>query len=187
MSDDIKKMNDERIRAETSQMFDALIGDGSTVINRFPERLFVDVFLPVFSGRSPLGNESDILSQWVTVAGSPMAEVSIIDNAGNELYRVPPLHDTDSLNVVGRELGNTMNFIYDGYTMRRSFIPTVAETYLSEAIDDKSKTIIQASSRSAEYQARWRDIFNRYGIHPIIDTDNNTPDMNRDDDDLEYD
>lgn len=63
--------------------------------NQLPEKLFVDNFLPVFSGKVKMEDNNQAIVAWIAIAGSPVASVDIIDSSGKVLFTVPPIAKSD--------------------------------------------------------------------------------------------
>jgi hypothetical protein len=131
--------------------------------NPLPEPIFVNYFLPYFSGKLPIDKKSRIIAEWCAVAGSPIAEVSIINQSGGVLYKVPALFRTDIINPVRPLYDTGLHGIFDNHTLHKRNLPMVANRNLNHALMVKSK-IMLAGSEQAPDDLRWLEIFKRYGV-----------------------
>lgn len=126
--------------------------------NKLPEYLFTSYFLPGFMGKNP--NQKWLL-EWVSIAGSPSAEVSIIDQAGMELFRVPAVLPTQNL-----ILNNSNATLADIFAHSKILANTLAgnNQFLFSELDKKSQEL--SASLNHDTQSRWGAIFARYNIVP---------------------
>ena len=101
-------------------------------INKLPEYIFVDFFLPYFSGKLNLKDSEEPITKWISIAGSPTKEVDIIDNSTGEiLFRVPSLINTSKLNVTKNDKKISASEILAMAARKAdSGIPGNVETYL---------------------------------------------------------
>ncbi len=132
--------------------------------NTIPENVFVTHFLPFFSGNRNSQTDNDVVAKWIAVAGTPMAEVNVMDDSGEVIYTVPPLLDTSIIDVVKRSAANSLSNIYTNKEVHSRNIPAAGETYLMEALDEKTRDVLKPSEHASEYEKRWANIFSRYGI-----------------------
>lgn len=125
--------------------------------NTVAESLFSSYFLPGFLGQNP---NKQWVAQWVGIAGSPTAEVSVIDIAGKELFRVPPI--LLSKDVLFSSSRNRLSGIISHSTLLQNTVYG-KENYLFSALGNKMGEISEPSSMP-EAVARWRHILGLYGI-----------------------
>ena len=114
-----------------------------------------------------------------------MSPVDIIDNTGEVIFTVPPLFDTNMLEILKRERGESLRDIYDNYTLHGNNIRSTAENYLNTALSSKLEKIKATTEPSESKTIAWSTIFDRYGVN----TTNNSQDKDKDDDtqeDLDY-
>jgi hypothetical protein len=129
-----------------------------------PEEIFKQSFLPYFSGQKPITADDTVMADWIGISGSPVAEVNIIDSAGNVLYTVPPILDTSIIETAKRALGHSFADIYAKYTMHSNNMPVIGERVFADEIQKKLPTMMKESSQQQTNQDRWRDILVRYSI-----------------------
>ena len=70
--------------------------------NKVPESIFVNYFLPRFINLNNINgvDPRNHIVEWISIAGSPMAEVSVVsDSTGEELFVVPAYLSTNHLSV----------------------------------------------------------------------------------------
>ena len=138
------------------RVFDALVQGAP--IARLPEPHFRDYFLHGFLGNPP--NEQ-WMAQWISVAGTPAAEVQIFDPlTGEDLYRVPPAVASAALATQGQTRAR-MRDIFEHTANLSQNSPTQAQHFMMQALGDKSRTV--GGEQVQSYQQRWQEIFARYG------------------------
>lgn len=57
-------------------------------VPRIPEAVFLTHLLPALS--SPAGSRVD-LTEWLSIAGTPLRAIDVVDQTGTVIFRVPPL------------------------------------------------------------------------------------------------
>lgn len=126
---------------------------------KLPEPLFVKEFLPFFSGK-PVKDKNSIMRDWMIIAGSPTAEVEILDINRNVVYRVPSLFDT---NVVSMADGMSLRRILLTANEKSKGLPMVADNYLLSTIGGDSGVVVNKEAAfNVETRTRWTEIFQRY-------------------------
>jgi hypothetical protein len=176
-SEVIANIQKEQVENSINDVFDALVVNSDK--GRLPEEIFKSYFLPYFSGEIPLTNTS-VIPDWISVAGSMVSEVDILDNTGNTLFTVPSLFNTNIINRINDDSHN-LNEIYTSFEAQKSNIPAVANNFLMNELDNKAKSIVTPTIDSNS-ETKWNDILKRYGkISSSTSTSSETHD-----DDLEY-
>lgn len=158
----------ENARDQVNNIFNSLIVEKTNSV--LPENIFRDYFLPFFAGIRPFERNSPVISEWISIAGTPMSEVDIIDGAGRVLYTVPSLFDTDFLSIARRDPGDSIADIYQQYDLRSNNLPQVANNYLNKALNTKLSKIKLTSNRANENLNRWNTILTRYGLNAVNST-----------------
>lgn len=153
--------------------------------NKLPESVFVQLFLPYFSG-TPFPDNRNVIAEWIGIAGTPMSEVDIINDQGAVLYSVPSLFNTDMLQVANKKAGLAIGDIVDNYKLRDQHVRGSGERYLSHAIEEKLHTMLPEQPNKNPFTARWADIHQRYGIQTNEAASTPVTKTNVPDDDLEY-
>lgn len=156
------------LEEENKQLFDLLITNAD--VNKLPETLFVENFLPFFCGEREIGDNKDFLPYWISIAGSPTAEVQIIDGAGYELYRVPPIADTTIIEPAKRKGNVNFGEIVALTKLHSNVTPAKGENYLNKQLADKFFKLTSQSTIFSENEKRWISIFERYGKLKVDDT-----------------
>lgn len=157
----------EDIKKSTDEIYAALVEDSQRELAQLPEAIFVSYFLPFFSGQQVIDKSQDVIAQWISVAGSPMAEVSIIDPAGKVLFIVPALFDSSIINSVDHAVGDSLSDIFSQYKIRARNVPAQGELYLKQAMDSKVPEMTRQSQQYNANTERWQTIFQRYQIVPV--------------------
>lgn len=178
---------DEQVRKQTlldmtntiESIYDDLVVTKKN--NILPEQIFVKEFLPLFYGAV---EDKDVrfqqIQSWISIAGSPSSEVSIVDVDNNVLFDVPPVINSSSIDIVSRgdkDIGKIFeSFSADNFPIRGN------RNLLSE-LDNKQEDIISQTDKSKkEAYERMNQIFVRYGL----DTKVSKQTSNEDTSDFEY-
>ena len=170
---------------ETNDLFDILVAKKEN--SRLPETIFQGYFLPYFSGREPITKDSKIMAEWISIAGTPMNEVDIIDEDDAVLFTVPSLFDTNILNVVNNAGHRTFAGIFSEYQLHNNNLPQLGDSFLGKALSGKLDQIQTDSDLQDKNLTAWKTIFHRYNITDPSDQ-KTTPSTGVADDDLiEYD
>lgn len=168
-----------------NHIFNSLVNESADMHGKLPEPLFVKHFLPVFAGEVSSKENQQALGNWISIAGTPMNEVDIIDNTGKVLFSVPPLFNTAVIDITNRANGRSLADIFKEYVIRNANIPSIAERKLADAIEDKLNQSVDSGRRNLGNEERWMSIFERYGKVTIDNSSNIKPqDL---DSDIEYD
>jgi hypothetical protein len=170
------------LAVQGTTIFNALVRDTKNAV--IPEQIFVNYFLPYLAGLVPITNDVTVISDWISVAGTAMSEVDVIDQHGKVLFTVPKLLDTNIINIVNRERGNAFQEIYAQFNLHSNNIPIVGDRYLNGALDKKIDSMSQESNAFSNNSVRWNEILTRYGL--ILNTTVSIKESSQDDDDVEY-
>ena len=140
--------------------------------NKLPEYLFKSNFLPLFAG---LETHPDVtIGMWVSVAGTPFAEVDIIDDQGQILFSVPPIFER---HVVDSTVERPMPLSVVTDTVEKMLIqnPFRAEAFLHHQLNQiVTPDEVLERWRNA-YASRMDEIFARYGVIPAWATEVPSP------------
>ena len=138
-------------------VFDGLLNN--SVLNNIPESLFVNYFLPCFLGRS---NNPNWTMEWISIAGSPMAEVGVFkDNTTEILYVVPSLLNTNNLYLHKQD--GDIGDILTRYDQINANMPVRGLNFLIEALNSKTAELASRINFT-DVNNKWINIFQRYGI-----------------------
>lgn len=137
-----------------------LVGSDRTMCSVLPEHIFVQYFLPYFAGQP--SSRPNILAEWISIAGTPMSEVAIIDGGRNVMYYIPPVFDTS---FIAAKKSDTMTFgqMSDQANLLNNNLPVLSERFMVGAMDQKYREIAMPASVNQSNEQRWVDIFIRYG------------------------
>lgn len=154
----LKEAIEQDLRKGESMIFEGLVANVQP--SRLPEPLFVSYFLPGFMGTNP--NQSWML-EWISIAGSPAAEVSVFDPAtGQELFRVPPVLSSRSILLPKSE--GDLGDIFKRHEMMASSLGSAGANYLFSALEHKSTQAL--ATYHNDTNERWIAILSRYGFAP---------------------
>jgi hypothetical protein len=140
-----------------NQGFKALVSD--IPVAKLPEEIFSKHFLPYFSGEKTPTQDKPVFAEWISVAGTPMSPVDIIDKNNEVLFRVPPMFDTGMMTQLQ---GRTMREIFKQYELYNNNLPQVANNFLTKALTAKSEGYDSVSLTKA--QEEWNSILQRYDL-----------------------
>lgn len=171
----IKDVIDQDLRKGENLIFEGLVN--SVQPNRLPENIFVSYFLPGFMGTNPKQNW---MLEWISIAGSPSAEVSVFDTAtGKELFRVPPVLSSRSI-LLPKAQGD-LGDIFKRHEMMSNSLGASSANYLFSALEEKSAQALDGYHNDTN--ERWLAILTRYGHTPKSVVVNH---VNEDDDMFDY-
>ncbi len=126
-----------------------------------PESIFRDYFLPCFLGLRKDQASINWTSEWISVAGSAMSEVTIIDdNTRQPLFSVPAIFNTTALYMHKTE--GDLGDIFARHKNISTNNPTAGLNFLIAALNDKTIDL----SKSVDHGGildRWVAIIKRYG------------------------
>jgi hypothetical protein len=176
---DIKVITEEEIKSSTNFIYDSLVTNKEN--SKLPEEIFKDYFLPFFIGQKT--DNKNIISDWVSIAGTPMCEVDIIDPAGKTLFTVPPLYDTNIVESINKN-NKSLTEVYNSYELKNSHLPAVAQKYLDNELSNKIDQIRNNDETISKSTEAWNNILKRYDI--IKDNNENNSSKEIINDDIEY-
>ena len=161
----IESQMTDRVRQEivdsTDLIFDSLVNH--QIKGRLPESLFVNHFLDFFSGEKPATPDNKIIEQWISVAGTPMSTVDVINEKGDVLFNVPSLFETNMLDIAKTSTTNSLPEIYGTFDAKVNHIPAVGNKYLADALGDKIQNMVKDSPALNTNKQKWDEILTRYG------------------------
>lgn len=184
----ITEIKREEISLQIGRAFDSLVVKANKA--HLPEVVFQQHFLPFFAGEldTPALKDRDVITDWISIAGTPMSEVDIVDEAGATLFTVPPIFDSNIIEHVNRKAGNSLRDIMAEYEIRKTGIPAQANNFLNAALAEKSREMTSDTRHLSVTTARWNEIMKRYNKDSVDGTGASTKDTAIDPgDDVVYD
>ena len=167
--------------AEADNSIDAALSVLGAVdaLATIPEALFVNYYLPYFSGTMPedvAKNEKliqEMVVHWIGVAGGPHLEMGVVDDAGALLFKVPALYTTDKLKALGVGGRGLLDLVAE-FRQRQAQSPIAATAWWTGELAAKAQGILPdgyASPETAKFvdDPRWMEIFERYKVAPNKD------------------
>lgn len=153
----VRKSLYEDMERSQQIVFEGLVNNVS--VNTLPESVFVNYFIPCFLGNQLRPNW---IMEWVSIAGTPMSEVSIVkDGTQNVLYKVPGLLSTNSLML--NKNNADLSDIFNRYEQINANLPTSGLSFLVQALNSKNEQLLNNLSLS-DAKTRWIEILKRYGF-----------------------
>lgn len=188
MSQDIKKTIAERYRQEASERvnlaYESIVN--SKIKGKISESAFT-YFVPYFSGELPIDRSNTVIAQWISIAGTPMSEVDVINSKGQVIFTVPPLFDSEGINIVDRRGRNSFADIANNFQNMNVSTPIAANNFLNNSLYGKIEEIITDNKNVTLSQERWQAILSRYTDIKKTDTSTETAKEVADtSDDLDY-
>ena len=129
---------------------------------RLPEHIFVKNFLPVFIGYKSIEDYPDFVSTWISVAGSPTAQLDIIDHTGTVVFTVPSLFDVSHLNPNANKDNMDFKQIIALSTLYSNISPAQGQNFLQNKLHDRLEALKTKSENFTDYEKKWLFIFKRY-------------------------
>lgn len=126
---------------------------------RVPESTFVNAVLPVLTSKT--GNQS--LEVWLSVAGAAQRGLAVVNNAGEVIFKVPPIFAT----VDKTFIGNGKDSVYEimrTAEQKNKMLPTLGDRYLEE----KMRSKIARNNNILEGVRAWNAVLKHYGYQPLI-------------------
>lgn len=131
--------------------------------NRIPEEVFRAGFLGYFTGQPKEPNQS-YMAQWIAIAGSPMSEVDVVDEADKVIFTVPPMMNTSSI-ALKTTRGESMNDLMRQYQHQKSITPYAGQNFAHAHFGQKARELTSVQTDSFDKaQEAWGKIFKHYGI-----------------------
>jgi len=176
---DIDPQNDSILKelAEVGESVYKELVDDNAPNARIPEEVFLEGFLPYFSGQKEVTAKNTIFAQWESIAGGISNEVDVIDNKNQIVVTVPPLVDTTNV-LPNVEKVKHLGEVWETYRKMCDNNAAGSEDFLASNGSMKVK--------EDQNKQRWLNIMDKYGVSPP--DDNIKKDNKEDVDDmLEYD
>lgn len=153
------------------EAFNVLMAASEEEVNRVPEEVFKNVFLPLFLNKETDSKAS--IGDWAAIAGNPFKPVDIIDSTGQIIFRVPSIYDREVLDLkVSTERTTSTGHILVTYSQLMALSPARAEKYLSSQMGNKI-SLTNVTQRALDRIKAWNIIFERYGLETVkIENDN---------------
>lgn len=183
VEDKIAKTIRKEFDDTVDQAFDDLFKN-SEQNNRLPEFVFVQDFLPFFSGKVKDSADMGIMTNWIAIAGSAAKPLDIVDEQDRVLFTVPPLMTSNFLhekqNLRGRSFNEIIRYAQE---QGNRFAPLGVRALASEATSKLERMKISESRDDVD---AWNKIFQRYGV-VSEKTGRTSTDKKSGDDDLVWD
>lgn len=155
-----KDYNEQRIKKaedyaeENYQMFVA----SPNIVPTMREDVFSRYFLPRMLGEV---EDPKWRYKWLVASLTPASPVSIIDESGKELFKVPPLLQSGKLNPK-KENGESLHGAYKGLELRQGNLLHNPTGYMRNQINEAYNHLIEGFNLTEEREL-WRMILTRYG------------------------
>lgn len=166
MSTDLEReiINDQLQQSldDINRVFESVVGKQDR--RTLDETVFVNEFLPYLSGQKNLSENMEIISYWLQIAGTPFAEVDLVNRAGEKVLTVPGLSNTMAINIANsgtKTFGDIVKQADVVGSQQRVF----GTRYLREELENKRTQLLNNESSADDItKDRWSNIFQHYGI-----------------------
>lgn len=142
-------------------LFDQLVM--RSPVNRLPERVFKDTFLPYFVGEKKFEENQELLKVWVGIAGNPGNPVDIIDEGNDVLFQIPPLYNTDFIDSA-KATPIAFTGVINEYHQRVASSPNMGENFLRTVLKSTERLISTGDNHIPEYREQWQKVFEYYQV-----------------------
>lgn len=150
----------EQLNASMANVFSSLVQNSPKA--QLPEELFVSNFLPFFIGVVNAEKNEDFLPTWISIAGTPAADVDIIDRNGKVLFTVPSFIDSGFINPLKNTSGLSYSDIVNMAILYGNNIPKQGADVLNKGLSDKVNRLKEKSPEYGKKIQMWEFIFKRY-------------------------
>lgn len=152
---------------------------------KIPEPIFVDHFLPFFSGKH-IDPKENRLSEWIAIAGSPMASVDVVDQNNNTVVTVPPVMNSDVISVTSSKM-KPISTTFLQYDLEKTISPTGSSIALHNALTERASGVISADTATQNsVKEAWDNVFKHYGVIKSNDTKSSAASTSALDEDLSF-
>lgn len=186
MSKELEKLLIKEARDKASVDINSIFSNITVPdINNLPEEIFVQTFLPLFHGDiNDIGVITKLTQDWLYIAGGPSQEVAIINNKGEELYKVPPIFNSSAISVTEKGRRSIAEIITNSET--DDFKPR-ANLQLRADLDLRQKELlIRLDEARDKVINNLNNIFSRYNLSKFEDTTKKNEVKNITDDDIVF-
>ena len=169
MNDKPKSDIQENILKEQIRVFKEQFDELDKInVRTIPENMFVYHFLPFFSGEVK-ENSQEIITNWLTIAGSAVNPVNILDTNGRIVAQVPPMQNNNALDPATIDDSNLAYAAKEAKAMA-GLSPVAAQNILSNQLSVKLSTMTKELQISnVEHEKKWNDLLTHYGKVPPTD------------------
>lgn len=167
--DDLTRILHEEAGNRILEVERALASVEVEMLPRLPERLFAQVFVPLFAGEvQDQLQQQELHKQWLMVCGNPFHEVAIIETDNRDsavLFRVPPLFDRTTVRSIV-ESRTTLGHIMRSADQYSRISPQSGRSYMVEQLK-RFEIFKDIEEHRMAFAERWNVILTRYGKPPL--------------------
>jgi len=144
------------------ELHTSLVTDFKSKAGNLPESIWVQYFLPYFSGASEFKDNPKVYSDWLSIAGGPSHEVNILGPDGSVLFIVPKIESTELIKIGAnttsmREITNMSMLLDRSGNSSTNYAITEYEKMFNEMVD--------TNHINEDDLNKWLYIFKRYNIN----------------------
>lgn len=135
-------------------------------VRTIPENMFVHHFLPFFAGEVK-ENAQEIMTNWLTIAGSAVNPVNVVNTVGQVVAQVPPVQNNEGLDPAAKSDSNIAYSAKEAKAMS-GLSPVAAQNILSSELGVKLSAMTKNIERSnAAHEEKWDSLLKQYGKKPL--------------------
>ena len=185
----ITDMMAQEAKSAEDAIYNSLIGLIDEELTRMQESIFAKYFLPMFSSREDYTG-TPRFQQWIEIAGSAYKDVIVVNQANQELFRVPAAQSTAIVNTMGVDTDVSIKRIIDQRIADGNNNSIAAERVMINRLSNVAIFNKEEYRRAnEEFIRRWNTIFSFYKL-PLIEyslTNSTNTQIDDCEDSLEYD
>lgn len=142
-------------------------------IRTIPENMFVHHFLPFFAGEVK-ENAQEIMTNWLTIAGSAVSPVNVVDPQGRVVAQVPAIQNNEGLDPSAKSDSNIAYSVKEAKAVT-GLSPIAAQNILRSDLGIKLTAMTNSITKSnAVHEGKWTSLLNHYGKGVKTDSKVNT-------------
>lgn len=150
------KIVEENIKNTMTPVFDTI--EAATPKGKLPLKIFKDTFLNLFLLKD-MKDADEKIKVWISIAGSPVSEVELIDEDGKVVDIVPPLYDSAAtLGIMSR--GKALGDIIHEYQQRTAITQSSADNFLYRNLNTKMENAGAMIVRNSQ----WLPFLEKYAV-----------------------
>ena len=135
----------------------------------YPETKFKQYFAPFFLGVYEVPPQYNLLTMWVSEIGSQHVEVDVIDPVGNILFTVPPILNTNGINIgINAVHPHRFKNLENLHQAESHNNPSGATVDYYNGVAHKLGSLFEGFSADPSHTDKWLKIYAFYNITPPV-------------------
>lgn len=127
------------------------------------EKDFENYFLPYFCGEKEMTDE--IRSYWITIAGSPITPVRMVDSSDNFIMIIPALNSSNGISSMIHGKNNLkLHDIFTNYLRHNQITPVAGQNYIHRELSNLNLDLSEQQKMNlAKETEQWLKVFKHFG------------------------